>query len=71
MRMRAGREIALGAAHGSLGCRVSFRRGKEHAGTTRLGKPDRDDLLGRSRAVPALPYMANLLLHEFPGLGTG
>src|SRR2546421_6659555 len=44
------------------------RRLEPHAGAPRLGQADGDRLLGRARAVLALPHVLDLLADELAGL---
>src|SRR4051812_20432175 len=59
--------VALGAALHAA--RAVARRLQRHARATRLRQADRDRLLGRARAVLALPDVFHLLANELAGRG--
>ena len=59
----------LGVFPGLVGDFPSLGRRKIDARSSSLGKPDRDRLLGRPRAVLALANVVNLLPHKLAGLG--
>src|SRR5439155_26472787 len=75
----AGGGLATGvrAPHGVIALRTAprgargaplRRRLEPHAGAPRLGQADGDRLLGRARAVLALPHVLDLLADELAGL---
>src|SRR5690348_13789702 len=59
---------ALGARAGLFRCLPFSRRRQIDAGPTRLGQPDGDRLLGRSRAVLSFANVMHLLADEFTRL---
>src|SRR5215210_2043061 len=62
---------ALGAPAGPPGSGALLGCAQLHAGPPGLRQPDRDRLLGRARAVVALPNVVYLLSDELPGLSAG
>src|SRR5262245_37516126 len=61
---------AVGLGRGSTGARgAAARRPQRGARAARLRQADRDRLLGRARAVLALPDVMHLLAHELSGGG--
>jgi hypothetical protein len=63
------RQIRRGALAGLLRCRSLLGWWKLHARPSRLGQPDRDRLLCRSRAVLSLANVVYLLANELTRLG--
>ena len=49
--------------------RALLRRRQLHSRSSRLGKADRDRLLGRARSMFSFANMLYLFAHKFPGLG--
>lgn len=60
--------IRLGLLTGARASSVRIRLRQFHSGAPRLGKSDRNRLLGRSRAMLSLAHMMNLFAHKFARL---